>query len=171
MSNNSTKSKKQRQKFILLGFCAVAGVLLIVLGGERLDETRAVSATGDSADGVYGEDSARRYAEEVEQRIAAICSEVKGAGEASVFVSLEGGYRTLYATDAQSSSSGYKQEIVMAGSGASREAVVSAYQNPEIGGVAIVCDGAGSAAVRAELIGLVSAALGISTNKIFVASR
>ncbi len=171
MSSSQIKAKNQRQKFILIGICAAVGVVLILLGSGRLGSTQGVSAGESSADGAYGEESALRYAEHLEGRIAAICAEVKGVGEVSVFVSLDGGYRTLYATDAQSGSSGYKQEIVMSGSGSGREAVVSAYQNPEIEGVAIVCDGAGNASVRAELIGLVSAALGVSTNKIFVASR
>ncbi len=171
MSDNFKKTKNQSQKFILITLCAAAGVLLIILGGERMSADKSVAATELSADGAYGEESARRYAEHLEGRIAGICSEVRGVGEVSVFVSLSGGYRTLYATDAQSGSSGYKSEIVMSGSGSDRQAVVSAYQNPEIGGVAIVCDGAENAAVRAEIIGLVSAALGVSTNKIFVAGR
>ncbi len=171
MSNNLTKTKNQRQKLILVGICAIAGILLIILGGERIGAEKSVAASELSDDGAYGEESAKKYAEHLEDRIASICSEVRGVGEVSVFVSLSGGYRTLYATDAQSGSSGYKSEIVLSGSGSDRQAVVSAYQNPEIGGVAIVCDGAGSAAVRAEIIGLVSAALGISTNKIFVAGR
>ncbi len=166
MSYNQKSKKNQSQKIILIFALAAVGVLLIMLGGGGTDEGKTVAANASAEQ--YGEQSAQRYAEHLESRIADICGEVRGVGEVSVFVSLEGGYRALYATDAQSGSSGHKEQIVMSGSGAGREAVISAYQNPEIGGVAIVCDGASSASVRAELVRLVSAALGISTNKIFV---
>ena len=75
----------------------------------------------------------------------------------------------MYAVDSQSGSSGYKNEIVMSGSGSDKKAVITAYENPEIAGVGIVCEGADNAEVRSQLISLVSAALNISTNKIYIA--
>ena len=96
--------------------------------------------------------------------------DVRGVGEVSVLVSLKGGYRTVYAFDTQSSSSGYKSEIVLSGGGSDKSAIVCAYENPEIAGIGVVCDGGDDAYVRQQIISLVSAALDVSSNKIFVAS-
>jgi stage III sporulation protein AG len=113
---------------------------------------------------------ASAYADEIEKQIEELCRGVIGAGDIKVFVSLKGGYRTVYAVDAQSSSSGYKSEVVMSGSGSGETPLVAAYENPEISGVGIVCSGGSDPNVRKEIIDLVSAALNISSNKIFVTS-
>ena len=166
MSENVRKNNNKWQKFILIILAGVLGVVLLVFGGS-MDASKTTDADTDENDSYYGDADA--YAAMLEARVADICSGVKGAGKVSVFVSLKGGYRTVYAVDSQSGSSGYKNEIVMSGSGSDKKAVVTAYENPEIAGVGIVCEGAGSVEVRSQIISLVSAALDVSTNKIYVA--
>ena len=161
------KSNRARQSFAFVILGGALGVALLVFGGIFSGDGKKSEA--DIAQSVTVYDDADAYAAMLEQRVSEICSGVYGAGEARVFVSLKGGYRTVYAVDAQSSGTGYRSEIVMSGSGSDKKAVVSAYENPEIAGVGIVCDGGGKAEVREEIISLVSAALNISTNKIFVA--
>ncbi len=165
MSENVSKTKSQRQKFILIFLGGALGILLLLFGGGLASE-RESDAQPSSA----GEQStAEEYAAMLEARVESICSGVRGAGKVRVLVSLKGGYRTVYAFDSQNGSSGYKSELVLSGSGSERQAVVSAYENPEIAGVGIVCEGADSPEVRAEIISLVCASLGVSTNKVFVA--
>jgi len=159
------KSNKKWHKIILIAVGGGLGVALLLIGGGF-----GRSNGEDTAPTALPTDSADAYAEMLEERVADICSGVSGAGRVSVLVSLRGGYRTVYAIDSQSNSSGYKNEIVMSGSGSGREAVVTAYENPEIAGVGIVCTGGNDPRVQREVISLVSASLGISTNKIFVAS-
>lgn len=163
---NTKENKIKWQKFILLFIGGGIGILLLIFGGGFGREAAADEAAQTD---LISDVSADAYARSLEQRISDICGSVRGAGEVRVFVSLKGGYRTVYAYDSQSSSSGYKSQLVLSGSGSGRSAVVTAYENPEIAGVGIVCDGADSADVRQQLISLVSSALGISTNKIFVA--
>lgn len=165
MSEFYKKSNKSWRKIILIAVGGGLGIALLLLGGGfgrgGGEDTSAAALQTDGADA---------YAEMLEGRVAEICSSVSGAGRVSVFVSLKGGYRTVYAIDSQSNASGYKNEIVMSGSGSGKEAVVTAYENPEIAGVGIVCTGGDDPRVQREIISLVSAALGISSNKIFVAS-
>ena len=85
-------------------------------------------------------------------------------------VSLKGGYKTVNARDAQSTSGGYRSEIVKVGSGSAQEGIIIGYENPEISGVGIVCKGGDDARIKSEIVSLVSAALNLSTNKVFVAS-
>ena len=165
MSKNQDNSKNKWQKLIFVFLGGGLGILLLLFGGgiangkEGDDPQSVVTSAYDDADA---------YAEMLERRVAEICSSVDGAGEVTVFVSLRGGYRTVYAVDSQSNSSGYKNEIVMSGSGSDKKAVITAYENPEIAGVGIVCSGAESAQTRERIVSLVSAALNIGTNKIFV---
>lgn len=167
MSEKTSKTQNKYQKIIFVVLGGILGVALLAVGGvldgksEKADEAaQSTSLEGD----------ADAYASMLEARVSEICSQVAGAGSVKVFVSLKGGYRTVYAVDSQSTSSGYKNEVVMSGSGSDKKAVVTAYENPEISGVGIVCSGAGDERVRSQIISLVAAALDIGTNKIFVAS-
>lgn len=166
MSKNDKTNQNKWQKMILLCACGALGIFLILFGSaDDADDKKST----DSVDAVQ-EYSAEKYAENLEVRVRELCSRVSGAGEVSVFVSLRGGYKTVYAFDTQSSSSGYKSEIVLSGSGSDKNAIVCAYENPEIAGIGVVCEGGDDAFVRQQIISLVSAALDVSTHKIFVAS-
>lgn len=167
MSEKINNKENKWQKFIFIFIAGIIGVLLIVLGNSFNDgKDSDISADGE---GELPRD-ADAYAAVLEERVKGICSQISGVGNVDVFVSLKGGYRTVYAIDSQATSSGYRNEIVMSGGGSDKKAVITSYENPEIGGVGIVCSGYCDDKVRAKMISLVSAALDIGTNKIFVVS-
>ena len=144
---------------------AVIGVLLIWFGGETSGNT-AKSETSESA-------RLEAYSSSLENKIAELCSKVNGVSNVSVSVYLDSGFETVYAYDeeSKSSSSGTNSErkYVTIGSGNDETMVSVVEKMPNICGVAIVCNGGGNAATAKELIGLVSSAYGISSNKIYVA--
>ncbi len=109
-----------------------------------------------------GGQSAESYRESVEQRLKVLCSSVRGAGEVRVYVSLGGGYETVYSLNERG-------ECVTVGSGSGERAVVEQIRQPEIVGVGIVCPGAGDLSVRNTLCELVASALGIGINRIVIA--
>lgn len=164
MSKNENITKNKYLKIILLVLCAAIGVFLLI-GGDIFG--------GDSDDGDADTNSpcvpdANEYASSVEERIEKLCSGVKGAGNVSAMVTLSGGYNAVYAQNSQSASSGYKNEFVVVGGGSNEEALLIGYTNPTIAGIGIVCSGGGDESVRCEIISLISAAFGISPNKIYV---
>ena len=88
------------------------------------------------------------YRLSLERELASLCAEVKGVGRVTVMITLAEGERTTY--------SGAK---------------VASVTPPAVLGAAIVCDGGGDAATRAELVHLVSALLGIGSNRVTVSER
>ena len=169
MSENVIISKKTDKKLMLPILAAIVGVSLLLVGNimsknDKDEETGNYTCDISSLD-------ANAFAENAERRVEQICSEVDGVGNVSAVVSRGGGYRAIYATDSQSSSSSHKNQTVLTGNGSSEKALVIGYQNPEIVGIGIVCSGGGDAQKRADIIALVSAAFNISTNKIYVAGR
>ncbi|MBP3315962.1 MAG: hypothetical protein J6M03_09085 [Clostridia bacterium] len=108
------------------------------------------------------------YAEQIEEKVEALCNKIDGVSSAHAVVTLKGGYRAIYATDAQYGSSVNKSETVLIGSGSSEKALLIGYENPEIAGIGIVCSGGDDAYVRAEIISMISAAFDLGSNKIFV---
>ena len=164
--NENIKSNKKNSGIVLAVIGVAIGIVMLLIGsfGTSKRETGA----DEEEKGV--ELDAKAYEQELEGRIKELCYGVKGVGGVTVMVSLKGGYKTVYAMDAQASSGGYRSEIVKIGSGSNQEGIVTGYENPEIIGVGIVCEGGDDARIRSEIVSLVSAALDISTNKIFVAA-
>lgn len=162
MTKNIIISAGQRPKLVLLALLAILGVMLMLLsrcGGET-GETREQSSPS-SLDPLL-------YAEQIEEKIEDLCNKIDGVSSAHAVVTLRGGYRAIYATDAQYGSSVSKSETVLIGSGSSEQALLVGYENPEIAGIGIVCSGGDDAYVRAEIISMVSAAFDLGANKIFV---
>lgn len=164
MSEQGIKSGKRDKRLYLLFLCAALGIGLLIFAGGEWNSEEGEEASAISV--MSREPSA--YAEEVEAQVIAICSRVDGAGQVSAVVTLKGGYRTVYASDSQSSSSGYKSNTVLIGSGSSEQAIPIGYENPQIAGIGIVCTGADSMEVRKEILSLVSAAFDIPSNKIYI---
>ena len=145
--------------FILIG---VVGLFLLVFGslyssGKGEEEAKSVSPDPDE------------YAERIEDEVERICQGVAGGCSVNAVVSLEGGYRAVYASDSQSSSSGYKNSTVLVGSGSSEGAILVCYENPKISGIGIVISAEENKRVENTVVSLISAAFNVGTNKIHVA--
>lgn len=154
---------KKDSKMIIFILIGILGLALLIFGSSSTvffgkgEETMTDAPDPDA------------YARYVEEEIERICVGVTGGGKVEAVVSLEGGYRSVYASDSQSNSSGYKNSMVLVGSGSSETAVLVCYENPRISGIGIVLSCRESERVRNDVISLVSAAFSVGTNKIYVA--
>ncbi len=114
------------------------------------------------------------YEESLEERLKEIVEEIDGVGEVRVMLTLEGSALYTYATDTSQDTkaegdSKRESTIVLSANGSnSKEAVVRGYTLPEIKGAAIVCSKKLTPTLQSKVIGVASAALGISTSKIYV---
>lgn len=157
---NENLNKKSNQKIIIIFLLAAIGVFLLVFGAY---------GKGDEKEGNTEESmSAEEYAKSVEKSISELCEKISGVSNVHAVVTLDGGYNTVYAQNSQSNSSGYKNEFVLTGSGSSERAILVGYSTPQVSGVGIVCSGGGDPHTRSEIISLISATFGVSSNKIYV---
>ncbi len=152
-----------KRPIIMIGIAA--GLALLLLGngafgvfGKR-EEKIEVSAYDEAA-----------YEAALVEKIEKICSKVKGAGEVSVAVTLDGSFKSVLVQNMQSNEGTSRTEYVLVGSGSSESAVTIGYTPPRILGVGIVCEGGESATVKKEIIALVSATFDLPSNKIYVTS-
>lgn len=93
----------------------------------------------------------------------ALISRVEGAGKTAVMVTLESGSESIYATDTDSDGSSTHGTFWAAGEA---DGLVETVETPRVLGVAVVCEGGGSAAVQSRVTALVQALTGIGTNHI-----
>ena len=145
-----------RTALLLCG--ALLGVALLVWGGAPQREEDAPEAEVSAS----VSEEMEAYTRALEEKIRAFCAEVEGVGEVRVAVSLESGYRRVFARDGG-------DDYVLAGSGSTRDPVYLTECPPQICGIAIVCTGGEDPEVCRRLIGLLSAAYGIGANKIYIA--
>lgn len=113
-----------------------------------------------------------KYTRVMEQRLTQMISDVSGAGSVSVMVTLESSPEQYYHRDIKTRRTQNDTSV----SAEAEESLVFEHEKPilvkeifpAIKGVAVVCDGARNSQVTQKIIGLVSCALDLSANKIYV---
>ena len=106
--------------------------------------------------------------EEFERRLEQVLSEISGAGETRVVLSLRSGSRQILAQDRQQDSSGASAQTVTVGSSSDRQVVPVQTVAPEFRGALVVCAGAGDAKVRLEVTKAVCVLTGLGTDCVCV---
>ncbi len=169
------EKKKPRaawQRYLLLAAGLAAGLLLIAFGSSS-------GNSGGSGHKARENDiaSMNEYAAALEAKARSLCEAVVGVGDGSVTVTvtLEGGFRNIYAEDSEKKSSQSGESVtgrhLTVGSGSSETPVKLGTDAPKIVGIGVVCRGGGDAVTRAELTALLSAAFGVGASKIYIAER
>ena len=149
----------EKQRVNLLVAMGLAGLVLLAVSawlpaGSTPQPTKTTQQT-DTAN----------YAAQLEDRLTTLISRVEGAGKPTVMVTLESGSESVYATDTDGD--GTSTHVLLGSSRA--DGLVETVQTPRVLGVAVVCEGGGSAAVQSRITALVEALTGVGANHITVA--
>lgn len=162
---------KNDKKLLIVFILAIVGVILLIIS-EFVNKEKDITESVPS--------DSYEYTQMIEQKLVNLISSIDGAGTADVMVTLETGEENVYARQIKSDeekneskdSAQYEYEYIVIKSGASQEGgMLLKVVQPDIRGVAIVCEGGDNAAVRENIINTVSAVLDINTNKISVCKR
>ena len=157
----------EKTKIIILLLLVVTGVFLVFfssVGEEKKAESDLSSVLFDESE----------YEKKLETRLTELVGKIDGVGMVSVMVTLDGSAIYTFAQNSVedvSADGDFKSQadIVLSTKGTStKEAVVSGYTLPKIKGAAVVCSNKLTAKTIEKIIGIVSASLGISTDKIYV---
>ena len=152
---------------IILALCAIAALVASTFAVEKKDE----DLPEKTSEG-YGAHT--EYATGIENRLCKLLSEIEGAGAVKVMITLESGEEQVFARDSDSSldneadgdkSFKEKSEYVIVDGQAVRVKTVE----PEIRGVAVVCEGGNDFTVKQSIVQAVTAVLGISAARVSVA--
>lgn len=130
----------------------------------------------ESKENTISTESEDAYCEALENRLAAVISEVENAGRVRVLLTLESSSETVYATDVSMQSdrndgavseSRDSEYVLIDGAGGDAGMVLRT-QTPEVQGVIVVCDGANLPEVAGAITQAVSTALGVGTDRVSV---
>ena len=103
------------------------------------------------------------------ESLAAILSQIKGAGRVEVLLTEAKGAETMYQSDENSGSDTQRQDtVIISGSDRSQNGLVRQINPPSYLGAIVVCQGADSAAVRLAIVQAVSSVTGLGSDHITV---
>lgn len=154
------KRDKKITAIICLGLAGIFLLTMSELVPQKSTKTEKKETVSDISDS---------YEADLEKRLTSIVSSINGAGRTQVMVTLASGDENVYAVKEKSSDGSREREYIVIDDGSSESGLLLKVVEPEIRGVAVVCEGADSANVRQEIVSTVSAVLGISSNRISIA--
>ena len=154
------KGALRRYIYVIL-VMAVGAVLLLLPSGSRegSGEDPPAQAEGASFD-----------LDAFEKKLERALSQVEGAGEVNVVLTLDGGSRQVLARNQdRDGNGGGSNTVVTVGKGSGQQEVVPLQTvAPQFRGALVVCPGGGNAPVRLKLIEAVSALTGLGSDRISV---
>ncbi len=150
----------KKYQYVLLIIAVGAVLLLLPAGGRDSPEEEAPAREEGSAFDL----------EAFENKLERTLSQIEGAGEAKVVLTLDGGSRQVLARNQdRDGEGGGSNTVVTVGKGSGQqEAVPIQTVAPQFRGALVVCPGGGSAQVRLKLIEAVSAVTGLGSDRIAV---
>lgn len=155
-----------KYKYVLLVVLAGALLLLIPTGDEE-------PPRGAGAALVQETDTEGFDLEKTERKLSAALSQVEGAGEVTVVLTVQNSSRQVLAQDGTNTQKDGASEqtaetvVVSKGSG-TQETVLVEQIYPDFQGALVVCTGGEDAAVRLKLVEAVSALTGLGADKISI---
>ncbi len=158
--------KFKEKKTAVITVLGVVGLFLIMIS-TVLPDKKQPAPTAEISDNIQDNES---YRIETENRLEEFLEKVDGAGDVEVYLTVGSSERYIYVSEGKKVKSDNKTEeenkYVIFGS--EKEPLVETVETPEITGAVIACTGGGSPVVEERIYKAASAALGISTSKIYV---
>ena len=164
-------SGKNLKIIVLIIIFIVALVVFFKLSGEKSSsKTSSVSSSQ-----VYL--TSLEYSQALEQKLEGVLSQVKGAGQVKVMISLDGSPELKYAMDSDTNvsnssngitSSTSSESPILVGKNGSTSPLILTEILPKVKGVIVVSSGANDISIKLDILNSVSTLLGISTDKINV---
>ena len=149
--------KEYRMAFLVLA----AGVFLLLL--PTSDNNRL------GTESVREEQTVEFSLEEFRAQLERILSEVEGAGDVRVALTVKSGERRVLAQDIHQEEGGYTATTVLVGKLSSQqESVVVQTNAPVFQGALVVCPGGGEARVRFVLMEAVCALTGLGSDRVYI---
>ncbi len=161
------------KRALLCAVLLISGLVLFAVGNTPKADKTSQRVTAEET-----QSSAQGYAQSLEERLISILSAIDGAGRVKVMVTLESGSENVYLSDydygenidpSGKSSRESKDKYVIIDGSDEEKGIIVRVREPEIRGVAVVCEGAGSQTVRQQIVSTVTALLGISSAQVSVA--
>jgi len=151
---------KENKKIAIILILAVLTIVLIV--ASELIPNEKEEIIEEVKDIEYS------YAENLETKLSTMISNINGAGNTKVLVTLKSSSESVYAYDSNVNDDKQEYKYILLKNGSTQDGLLLKMTAPEIRGVAVVCEGASSATVRKDITDMITSVLDISSNRVSV---
>ncbi|NCC87226.1 MAG: hypothetical protein EOM05_05095 [Clostridia bacterium] len=175
---------KTDKKLLFILIVGLLGMLLLLLT-EFTDSDKSEKQQSEIANADTQYTYEQNYKKQVQDDLQEIISSIDGAGKTNVMITLDSGSKSIYAVDETisdtsdslekekeySKDSKYARDtehIIINSSDKDEAGLIVEVIQPQIRGVAIVCEGASSAVVRQNITDTVTAVLNISSIRVCI---
>lgn len=162
-------SKKNIKIIVALILMLFIIILLLNLGDDTSKQTASTASTKSYI-------STLEYCEKLEKKLEAVISQIDGAGDVKVMITVEGSPELIYVSDTDTktstttngtTSTTTSSPIIVGGSGNS-SGLIMTEKLPSVKGVIVVSSGAGEIGTKLNILNAIATLLDISTEKITV---
>lgn len=141
----------------------LAGAILLLLPDTKQSEQTQTAAAAEEDFSV----------EALEQKLEYTLSQIEGAGQVSVMLTVQSGMKRVLAQDKSAQQDGERlqqetQTVVISSGSGTQETVLIQQVYPRFQGALVVAEGGGDPAVKLKLTEAVAAVTGIGTDKISI---
>ncbi len=182
--NDDTKDDKQKPKFnfvklfsgknlkiiVLVIICIIGIILFLKMTSTKSTSSKSTTVSSSSYK------TTLEYSEILENKLENLLSQIKGAGNVKVMISLEGSPELVYAMDSNekvsnnqngSTTTSASSPILIENKGSSSPLILTE-KLPKVKGVIVVSTGASDISIKLDILNSVSTLLDISIDKINV---
>lgn len=161
------------KKGILAVFILFLGIAALVIS----EFTEKNASSSETVETTLSDADFSDYTEGLENRLTSIISAMSGVGRVKVMVTIASGSENVYLRDSNSDEShdpdgksniDRKDEYVIVDDGKGENGIIVRVVEPEIRGVAVVCDGAKNETVVSQITDALTALLDISSARVSV---
>lgn len=162
-------TKKHIKLLVVLIVMLVAIILYIGIN----DNDKVVVSSNTTDDGYL---STLEYCERLEEKLEGIISQIDGAGNVKVMVSVSGSPEIIYVSDTDNktstttngSTTTTTSSPIIIGSGSNSSGIIKTETLPDVKGVIVVSSGADKVSIKLDILKAVATLLDISTEKITI---
>lgn len=156
---NALSGEKLRKAALVIGAALILLIFLSTLGGTEEEQAPPTETTAQTE-------------QQLEKRLSELLTQIEGAGEITVMLTLDSTAESVYARDTRQSESAGQTDseasVVLAGGGSAKSAIEERRILPQVRGAAVICSGARDPAVKERVTNTTARVLGIGTSRIYV---
>ena len=152
------------KKYRYVALVILAGVVLMLLPGGGEGEAERVTAEETAGLGVD--------VEALERRMEEALSQIQGAGEVTVVLTLKSGGERILASDFELDGDSRRETVVTVSQGSGQTAAVTVEETgTQFQGALVVCDGGNNPTVKLQVLNGVAALTGLGADQISISQR
>lgn len=181
----SSEESKEKKKFNILSLltgknlkiiilCIILIIALVLF--ISVSDNSNNNSENSTSEKEYKYQTTMEYCNEIETKLEALLSQIEGAGQVKVMVTVDGSPELVYASDTDTKTSSTSNgsttttssSPIIVNTNGSSNALILTENLPSVKGVIVVSSGANQVSIRLDILNAVSTLLDISTDKISV---